>query len=91
MSEPMTWADLADAMHRDDVVVRNMAHFLQMLDQAGLDDVERQTAFRDYRANWGAQVRGWSLNGFWRQRRSGVKGRGRSYADASTANDEAAT
>lgn len=87
----MTWAELQSGLEAQDVEIRDYSHFLALVAQAGLDPVERQKAYADYRANYAAAVRGWTLNGWQRKRRSGVKGGGRSYSDASTAVDEVAT
>ena len=85
----MTWDDLQEAMERDGVEVRDNAHFTGLI--AHLPDAQKQRAWADYRANWAAACRGWTLGGWQRQKRKGVKGERRSYTDASYATEEAAT
>jgi hypothetical protein len=70
-------------------VVESAAQFTALT--CDLPDPEKQRAYADYRANWSANVRGWTLDGYWRKRRGGIKGRGRSYQDAAAATEEAAT
>lgn len=85
----LTWKDLADAMAECGVEVESAEHFTRLT--CDLPEHEKQRAYADYRANWSAKVRGWSLDGFWRKRRAGVKAKHRSYADAATATEEVAT
>ena len=58
---------------------------------APITDEQKQERYRDWRASWTALTRGKSLDSFWRTRRAGVKGRNRSYGDASAATEETAT
>lgn len=85
----LTWNDLADDMGECGVEVESGEHFARLT--CDLPEHEKQRAYADYRANWSANVRGWTLDGYWRKRRGGIKGRGRHYQDATAATEEAAT
>lgn len=86
----MTWDNLQEALDRDGVQIRDHAHFVELTADLESDE-ERQSAYRDYRANWAAGARGLTLDGFWRIRRRNVKGQKRSYSDASFATEDGAT
>jgi hypothetical protein len=85
----MTWAEFADT--HADREWEGWAEFYSAIDAAGLDDTERQAAYRDWRINYGAAWADMEPEEFLEAGRATVKGHKTRYRDASTATEETAT
>jgi len=85
----MTWLEFANT--HADREWETEPEFVSAIIAAGLDNNERQAAYRDWRINYGAAWAGMDPEAFLEAGRATVKGHKTRYRDASTATEETAT